>query len=638
MGLGSKGGETFMVFSAENKEFEKVSKEVMRTSERTQNRLRSVSRASGIMVTAMLAATIGVGKLASDLEESESKFEAVFKNQSDSAREFSENLSDSVNRAGARIREFMSTFQDTFVPMGIAREEAAKMSGAVTQLAIDLGSFNNRADPEVVRDLQSALVGNHETMRKYGVVINQTSLLQELLNKGFKGTLKEATEQQKIMARLGLITAGTSDAQGDAARTADGLANQTKGLTSELKEAGEALGSAFLPLLKDYVGTARAGTKDIKAFIDQNKEQIVDYGTLAVKIAGAIFITAQLTSATLELQTAMITTRAVGQASMLGIVGIVGAATLALSALFITITQRQQRARLEVAKTIALAKDTEAAFSKFRDAERAAANAPTQRIGSVAGRQEEIEVSKAKIQVLKELQKKAIEEVSAAQKKADDLRNKAPGDLTTATAAEGGIRGRFAQASAILEVARQRLDVITETGLREESRLHSNKAFLKLEQDKLDVATKTAALTEKQLKSEAKSLKTRITGQQDIADFLGSEEQRRMFALQREKNALLAVAETQQQRTAITDEFNRRVREQKGGGQQPAGFTGVADFFKQMQQNIFKQEDKQPIAVRQMRLAEQANTLSREHIKSLQDNTAKLEQLNDNDRPLGMVN
>ena len=41
---------------------------------------------------------------------------------------------------------------------------------------------------------------------------------------------EEATQQQKVMARLAIILAGTSAAQGDAARTADGFANQLKRL------------------------------------------------------------------------------------------------------------------------------------------------------------------------------------------------------------------------------------------------------------------------------------------------------------------------------------------------------------------------------------------------------------------------
>jgi hypothetical protein len=91
-----------------------------------------------------------------------------------------------------------------------------------------MASFNNESEANVIRDLQSALVGNHETVRKYGVIITQATLDQELLNTGIEGGIREATEQEKVMARMNIILKGTTDAQGDAARTAGSFANSIK--------------------------------------------------------------------------------------------------------------------------------------------------------------------------------------------------------------------------------------------------------------------------------------------------------------------------------------------------------------------------------------------------------------------------
>ena len=73
-----------------------------------------------------------------------------------------------------------STVQDTFVPLGFARNEASDLSVQLTKLAVDVASFNNASDTETMRAFQSAIVGNHETVRRFGIVITEATLQQEL--------------------------------------------------------------------------------------------------------------------------------------------------------------------------------------------------------------------------------------------------------------------------------------------------------------------------------------------------------------------------------------------------------------------------------------------------------------------------
>jgi hypothetical protein len=63
-------------------------------------------------------------------------------------------------------------------------------------------------------------------------------------------TTKNAlTPQQKVLAAQKVIYEQTSAAQGDFARTSDGLANQTKILTAELENTKLIIGEALLPLV-----------------------------------------------------------------------------------------------------------------------------------------------------------------------------------------------------------------------------------------------------------------------------------------------------------------------------------------------------------------------------------------------------
>ena len=216
------------------------------------------SIAVGVAVAAFTALGYVVGRVmrrliteASDAAEMYSKFQVVFGQFAEGVAARLDMMARAVGRSRWELIQMAATVQDTFVPLGFARNVAAELSQAVTQLAVDVASFNNIADSEVIRDFTSALVGNHEAVRKYGVIITMARLEQELFNLGVEGGLKAATEQQKVLARLSILFNDTKDAQGDAARTANSWANVMRGLAGIFRDTrisvGMALKDALLP-------------------------------------------------------------------------------------------------------------------------------------------------------------------------------------------------------------------------------------------------------------------------------------------------------------------------------------------------------------------------------------------------------
>lgn len=216
----------------------------------------------GVFATKYISLSAQLAKqnvaVASSAEEIQSKFNAVFKDQAPQVLAELGELGDEVGRSTIKLSEYAATLQDTFVPMGIARDRAADFSTQLVQLAVDVASFNNRADADVIRDFQSALVGNTETVRKYGIVITEANTKIEAYESGIANVGDELDEQQKIQARLNLILRGTTDAQGDAIRTADSWANSTKRLKDEIfdlrKEMGDQLIIALQDAIEDFGG------------------------------------------------------------------------------------------------------------------------------------------------------------------------------------------------------------------------------------------------------------------------------------------------------------------------------------------------------------------------------------------------
>ena len=254
------------------KSLDKVQRDVDKSSKGIAGAFRKIGTAMKAAVAAVLVREAVRGgtamiNLASDIEEMQGKSKVVFGAFRDQVVSDLEAFGDAVGRSTFELEGMASSIQDTFVPMGFARGEAAKLSVELTKLAVDVASFNNASDTETMEAFQSALVGNHETVRRFGVVITQATLDQELMRMGIEKGVKTATNAEKVQARLNLITRGTSDAHGDAARTADSFANQMRALKAQVAELAGELGTILLPAATAIIGAFIEGTKRAKEFL-----------------------------------------------------------------------------------------------------------------------------------------------------------------------------------------------------------------------------------------------------------------------------------------------------------------------------------------------------------------------------------
>ena len=211
---------------------------------------------------------------AANFEETLSKFKAVFKDQADEASKWAKTLADGIGRSETATMNYMASFQDIFVPMGFAREEATKLSKAVTQLGYDLASFGNKADEDVMQRILGGLIGNHENLRAFGVSIMESSLNAELMAMGLAKGTKQATEQQKVLARLRILLRGTSDAHGDAANTASSFTNTLKRLKAKFEEVQIAIGKTLNEYLKPWVEKIANFMEKLKTFIEKNPKWV----------------------------------------------------------------------------------------------------------------------------------------------------------------------------------------------------------------------------------------------------------------------------------------------------------------------------------------------------------------------------
>ena len=251
----------------------KVEQDVDKSSRGIGNSFKKIGAAmkgavAAIVVQQAFKAGAALVKLGSDVEEMQGKSKVVFGKFRDNVVQELEAFGDAVGRSTHELEGMASSIQDTFVPMGFARGEAANLSVELTKLAVDVASFNNASDTETMAAFQSALVGNHETVRRFGVIITEATLSQELMRMGIEKGTKAATEAQKVQARLNLITRGTTDAHGDAARTSGSFANQSRALMAELSELGVILSEILLPFVTKVTSELLKAARGAKTFLE----------------------------------------------------------------------------------------------------------------------------------------------------------------------------------------------------------------------------------------------------------------------------------------------------------------------------------------------------------------------------------
>ncbi len=279
---GIRAGKAYVEMGTDNSRFEAGLKAA-------QARLRSFGASAGKIGTAMasmsgvaLAPITAAVFAASDLQETMSKFNTVFGRSAGRMKEWGDEFAGQIGRSKKEVAGFLAGSQDLFIPLGFEPGAAEELSKTVTKLAVDLASFNNTQDADTMRDLQAALTGSGEVMKKYGVIVSEAAVGQELLRMGLDP--KAADNAAKVQARLNIIMAGTTAAQGDAARTAGSFANQMKALKARLSDTAAEIGTAVLPLATELLAKVAGLVNRVAAWAREHTGLII---TLTKVAAGA---------------------------------------------------------------------------------------------------------------------------------------------------------------------------------------------------------------------------------------------------------------------------------------------------------------------------------------------------------------
>ena len=225
------------------------------------NKLGDRSTQLGKSLTLFATAPIlGLGgalvKAASDAEETSAKFGTVFSGIAEKATSAADRLDKSFGLSSTQAKELLGNTGDLLTGFGFTQDKALELSQGVQELAVDLASFTNFSGGAkgASAALTKALLGERESAKSLGIVINEELVKAKIKDLKASGKLKGASEQQaKAEATLQIALAQSKNAIGDYARTSDGFANSFRDFKSEVADLAVEFGEILLPIVKDLL-------------------------------------------------------------------------------------------------------------------------------------------------------------------------------------------------------------------------------------------------------------------------------------------------------------------------------------------------------------------------------------------------
>lgn len=263
--MASRSRTLSVEFVGDTRDLERAFKRVDRSTGQAESRLSKFGAAAGTAFrvggAAAASAAVGTGALgaklvdlASDAEETASKFRNVFGKSTEDVTKQLDAFAKATGASKFALREQAAQFQSLVRPMGLTSKTAADMSVGMVKLATDLASFNNVSVDEAMTSIQSGLLGESEPMRRFGADLSAARVEAYAFANGMGKTAKDLTTAEKAQARYALMLQDTHLAQGDATETAGSFANQFKALKNNLSDVGTEIGMKLLPFVTKLTG------------------------------------------------------------------------------------------------------------------------------------------------------------------------------------------------------------------------------------------------------------------------------------------------------------------------------------------------------------------------------------------------
>ncbi|MBU5455252.1 phage tail tape measure protein [Caproiciproducens sp. MSJ-32] len=252
------------------------------------------------LTTSVTLPLIGIGtaatKMAMDAVESENLFEVSMGAMANDARKWSEETSKALGLNAYNVRKNVATYNSMLTSMGLTSQEALKMSEGLTKLSYDMASFYNLKPEEAFEKLKAGISGEAEPLKALGILVNENTIKTYAYTHGIAKQGEALTEQQKVMARYGVIMESTKNAQGDLARTMDSPTNKLRVMKEQAEQLGIQFGQILIPILEKLIGVIKPLMDKFQGLSKEQQQMIVKIGLIVAAVGPVIGIIGKVIS------------------------------------------------------------------------------------------------------------------------------------------------------------------------------------------------------------------------------------------------------------------------------------------------------------------------------------------------------
>lgn len=224
--------------------------------------------------------------------ESLNLMNVAFENDTKGAQGLISEMNRFLGMDQSKLTKSLSTYRQMTSSMGMAGDAANLLSSNLLKMQADISSLYNMDLADAGNKLKSALSGESRAVKALGVNITQTGLQQELYRMGINKSVRDLNMASKEVLIYLAMERQLANAQGDAARTMNSAANQTRLFREQVEILKRQLGGTLIPILKTvlvYINAVLMTFNDLLG-IFQKKNKIS-----ALDLAGD-FGTGQLSS------------------------------------------------------------------------------------------------------------------------------------------------------------------------------------------------------------------------------------------------------------------------------------------------------------------------------------------------------
>ena len=190
---------------------------------------------------------------ASKMDELANVTQQVFESSTKEIEQWAKTIDKEVGRSIYQMQNFASVYGSMFKVAGFDTSFFKQISKDLATFTADFSSFFNVTDDEAFIAIKGALTGETEALKRYGIILNDTTMAEYALSKGIKEKWQELDTATKMQLRYNKLMEMTTYIQGDASRTIDGYANSLKKAEGLIDNIATAIGHKLLPFATDVV-------------------------------------------------------------------------------------------------------------------------------------------------------------------------------------------------------------------------------------------------------------------------------------------------------------------------------------------------------------------------------------------------